>query len=99
MTFLSNRPRSGDDVTWTETLGLGTDPAAAPTATAPGKDVSHWSELSPAPWFSMAMCDPDPVSRAIGPRALAPAVASPGFGQHLPSGAIACSAVGYGQVP
>lgn len=54
-TFLSNAPGSGGNVTWTETLGR--DPAAAPTTTTPGKDISHWFELSPAPWFSMAMCD------------------------------------------
>lgn len=54
-TFLSSRPGSGDSVTWTETLG--SDPTALPTTTTPGSDVSHWFELSPAPWFSMAMCD------------------------------------------
>jgi len=57
MTFLSNAPGSGDDVTWTETLPR--DPKSAPTVKTPGKDVSHWFELSPAPWFSMAMCDPN----------------------------------------
>jgi hypothetical protein len=56
VTFLSSRPGSGGDVSWN--LTLGTDPAAAPTATSPGHDVVHWFELSPAPWFSMAMCDP-----------------------------------------
>jgi hypothetical protein len=56
-TFLSNRPASGNDVTWTETLG--TDPKDAPTVETPGSDVTHWFELSPAPWFSMAMCDPN----------------------------------------
>jgi hypothetical protein len=56
-TFLSNRPGSGNDVTWSETLG--TDPHAAPGDRTPGKDVSHWFELSPAPWLSMAMCDPN----------------------------------------
>ena len=30
---------------------------ARPSA-RPGKDVADWFELSPAPWFSMAMCDP-----------------------------------------
>jgi hypothetical protein len=54
--FLSSRPGSGNNVTWTETLG--TDPAAAPTVTSPGHDVTHFLELSPAPWFSMTMCDP-----------------------------------------
>ncbi len=57
MTFLSNAPGSGNDVTWTETLGR--DPAAHPTVAQPGNDVSHWFELSPAPWFSMALCDPN----------------------------------------
>ncbi|MDE3129947.1 MAG: hypothetical protein KGL16_02245 [Acidobacteriota bacterium] len=56
MTFLSSRPGSGDNVTWTETLPR--DPSAAPTVKKPGADVSHWFELSVAPWFSMAMCDP-----------------------------------------
>jgi len=55
MTFLSNAAGSGDNVTWTETLP--TDPSAAPTVSTPGSDVSHWFELSVAPWFSMAMCD------------------------------------------
>ena len=56
MTFLSTQPGSGNNVTWNETLPV--DPSAAPTVGTPGKDVSHWFELSPAPWFSMAMCDP-----------------------------------------
>ncbi|MGA8014474.1 MAG: hypothetical protein WCB85_00970, partial [Candidatus Dormiibacterota bacterium] len=56
-TFLSNAPGSGNDVTWNETLGA--DPAAAPTTTSPGSDVTHWFELTPAPWLSMAICDPN----------------------------------------
>jgi hypothetical protein len=56
-TFLSNAPGSGNNVTWTLTLGK--DPVAAPTVVHPGQDVAHWFELSPAPWFSMAMCDPN----------------------------------------
>jgi hypothetical protein len=55
MTFLSGKTGSGNDVTWNETLP--TDPSAAPTVSHPGSDVSHWFELSIAPWFSMAMCD------------------------------------------
>jgi hypothetical protein len=55
LTFLSNRPGSGNDVTWTETLPK--DPAAAPTVAHPGSDVTHWFELSIAPWFSMALCN------------------------------------------
>jgi hypothetical protein len=54
-TFLSNAPGSGNNVNWNITLG--TDPRALPTTTRPGKDISHWFELSPAPWLSMAMCD------------------------------------------
>jgi hypothetical protein len=57
MTFLSNARGSGDDVTWTETIPR--DPSRAPTVKHPGSDVSHWFELTPAPWFSMAMCDPN----------------------------------------
>jgi hypothetical protein len=57
MTFISNTAGSGDDVTWNETIGV--DPSAAPTDKNPGTDVSHWFELTPAPWFSMAMCDSD----------------------------------------
>jgi hypothetical protein len=34
------------------------DPAAKPTATHPGHDVSHWFELTPAPWYGMSICDP-----------------------------------------
>jgi hypothetical protein len=56
-TFLSTTPGSGGDVTWDVTLGA--DPRAAPTVASPGQDVSHWFELSPAPWFSMALCDPN----------------------------------------
>jgi hypothetical protein len=56
LTFLSNQPGSGNDVTWTETLPQ--DPTAVPTVGTPGSDVTHWFELSIAPWFSMALCDP-----------------------------------------
>ena len=55
--FLSNAPGSGNNVNWTITLGR--DPTAAPTDAHPGHDVSDWFELTPAPWFSMALCDPD----------------------------------------
>jgi hypothetical protein len=56
LTFLSSKPGSGNDVTWTETLPM--DPVTAPTVATPGSDVTHWFELSIAPWFSMALCDP-----------------------------------------
>jgi hypothetical protein len=55
--FLSKAPGSGNNVTWTETLSK--DPAALPTVTHPGRDVTHNFELSAAPWFSMALCNPD----------------------------------------
>ena len=56
-TFLSNAPGSGNNVTWTETLGR--DPNGTPGNSHPGSDLSKWFELSPAPWFSMALCDPN----------------------------------------
>jgi hypothetical protein len=57
MSFFSRQPGSGNDVTWSETLG--SDPSATATVTHPGHDVSHWVELTPAPWLSMNMCDPN----------------------------------------
>jgi hypothetical protein len=54
-TFVSSSPNSGNNVTWTETLGA--DPSAAPTDKTPGSDVSHYFQLTPAPWLSMAICD------------------------------------------
>ena len=54
--FLSNRPDSGGNATFTETLPR--DPAALPTVNHPGHDVTHWFELSIAPWFGMSICDP-----------------------------------------
>jgi hypothetical protein len=53
--FLSSKPGSGNDVTWTETLPK--DPKATPTVATPGRDITHWFELSVAPWFGMALCD------------------------------------------
>src|SRR5262249_21169112 len=55
--FLSTRSGSGNDITWTEQLPR--DPAQAPTVGTPGSDVTHWFELSVAPWFSMALCNPE----------------------------------------
>jgi hypothetical protein len=80
-TFLSNSPGSGGNVTWTETIGR--DPAAAPTDAHPGKDVSDWFQLSPAPWFSMALCDPNSYPQAPctpNSDSNAPTAASPGGG-------------------
>jgi hypothetical protein len=85
LTFLSNRPGSGNDVTWTETLPR--DPIAVPTGTNPGGDVTHWFELSIAPWFSMALCNPysypqtrcTPNSDANAPRQGFPGAPAHGF--------------------
>jgi hypothetical protein len=55
--YISYRPGSGNAVSFTETLP--TDPAALPTVRHPGNDVTHWFELSVAPWFSMDVCDPN----------------------------------------
>jgi len=54
--FLSSKPGSGNDVTFTETLPR--DPTDAPTVANPGSDITHWFELSLAPWFGMALCNP-----------------------------------------
>jgi len=54
--FISQQPGSGNDVTWRERLPI--DPAQDPTVKTPGSDVTHWFELSLAPWFSMALCNP-----------------------------------------
>jgi hypothetical protein len=72
--YISHRAGSGNDVSFTETLP--TDPSAKPTVRNPGKDVTHWFELSVAPWFSMDVCDPNsapllpctPVSDANAPQ-------------------------------
>ncbi|MGO8876541.1 MAG: hypothetical protein ACLQNG_12360 [Acidimicrobiales bacterium] len=55
MTFNSTVAGSGNNVSWVDTIGK--DPTAAPTTTDPGHDVTHYFQLTPAPWFSMAMCD------------------------------------------
>lgn len=57
VTYYSKTPGSGDNVSWT--IQLGKDPTQAPTTTNPGHDVVHTVELTPAPWVSMAMCDPN----------------------------------------
>ena len=55
--FLSSRPGSGNNVTITETLPR--DPAALPAVKTPGHDVTHWFELTNAPWLSIDVCDPN----------------------------------------
>jgi hypothetical protein len=54
--FLSPRSGSGNNMVWHETLGR--DPAALPTVKTPGHDVNHFVELTVAPWFGMALCNP-----------------------------------------
>src|SRR6266487_1883661 len=54
--FISNAAGSGADTRWTERLPR--DPKALPAVAHPGKDVTHWFELSLAPWFSTTVCDP-----------------------------------------
>ena len=81
-TFLSTKAGSGSNVSWHLTLGK--DPKARPTGTTPGKDVSHWFELTPAPWLSMALCDSNsypqlpctPHSDANAPKARYPGAGS-----------------------
>jgi hypothetical protein len=55
--FISNAKGSGQNFSITEKLPL--DPTALPTVKHPGKDVTHWFELSVAPWFSTDVCDPN----------------------------------------
>ncbi len=55
--FISSQPGSGSDTTFVEQLPV--DPAALPTVSKPGKDVTHWFELSVAPWMSTTVCDPN----------------------------------------
>jgi hypothetical protein len=55
--FVSNRPGSGNQITYTERLPV--EPSALPTVRHPGHDVTHTFELTIAPWFSTTVCDPD----------------------------------------
>ncbi len=55
--FLSTRKGSGSNFRLTENLPF--DPKAAPTVKTPGHDVTHWFELSVAPWISTTVCDPN----------------------------------------
>ncbi len=59
--FISTAPRSSADVTFVERLG--SDPAQPPTVSHPGSDVTHFFELTIAPWFSMNLCDPNSFPR------------------------------------
>lgn len=51
--FESAAPGSGNHMTYL--MQLAVDPARKPT---PSGSVSHYAELSPAPWFGLPICDP-----------------------------------------
>jgi hypothetical protein len=53
--FTSDRPGSGNHSVWRERLPL--DPHRRPTVHSPGNDVTHYFELTIAPWFSMGLCN------------------------------------------
>jgi hypothetical protein len=55
--FISSQPGSGDDIRFTEQLPV--EPHGLPTVRHPGHDVTDTFELTPAPWFSLTVCDPD----------------------------------------
>jgi hypothetical protein len=50
--FISNYPTSGYNMTYL--MKMPRDPAAAPT---PSGSVTHYGQLSVAPWFGLALCD------------------------------------------
>jgi hypothetical protein len=52
--FISSAPGSGSSMTYF--MKLAVDPKAAPTANG---SVTHYAELSIAPWFGLPMCDPN----------------------------------------
>ncbi len=55
--FVSSAKGSGNNFSITEKLPL--DPKALPTVKHPGSDVTHWFQLTVAPWFSTDVCDPN----------------------------------------
>jgi hypothetical protein len=55
--FYSNQPGSSTNVSYVQTLPR--DPQALPTVRGPRKDVTHFFELMPTLWYSMALCDPN----------------------------------------
>jgi hypothetical protein len=55
MQFYSSKPGSSTNITWVQTLPR--DPRRLPTVHGPLKDVTHFFELMPALWYSMALCD------------------------------------------
>lgn len=79
--FISNAAGSADDITFVERLG--TDPSQLPTVKHPGADVTHYFELTPAPWFSMTVCDPNSTPETTCTAesdSNAPSLTSPGGG-------------------
>ena len=51
--FISSQPGSGNTMTYL--MKVSTDPRRAPTANG---SVVHYAQLSVAPWFGLAVCDP-----------------------------------------
>ena len=54
--FISSQPGSGNQMTYT--MRLPKDPRGRPTTSPTGTTVTDYAELSPAPWFGLAICDP-----------------------------------------
>jgi hypothetical protein len=83
--FLSNRSGSGNHTVWKEKLPLG--PNHRPTVNTPGNDITHWFELSVAPWFSMGLCNSRsfPLTQPCTPNreSNAPSATSPGAGSSF----------------
>jgi hypothetical protein len=52
--FISSAPGSGNTMSYL--MKLSRDPVAAPTSTG---SVTHYAQLSPAPWFGLPICDPN----------------------------------------
>jgi hypothetical protein len=79
--LISDRPGSSSNITYTERLGV--DPSQAPTVANPGHDITHFFELSVAPWFSTDICDPNSFPQAPctpNSDSNAPSSTSPGGG-------------------
>jgi hypothetical protein len=79
--LISSRPGSSSNITYTERLGV--DPSQAPTVANPGHDITHFFELSVAPWFSTDICDPNSFPQAQctpNSDSNAPSSTSPGGG-------------------
>lgn len=51
--FISSAHGSGNHMTYL--MQLAVDPKATPT---PSGSITHYAELSPAPWFGLPLCDP-----------------------------------------